>query len=62
MQVEVEERLNGAVAVTRGPLNYALELTYNVTTTEGLRCVRSEPSFRIYDAHRLKGATKLWRT
>ncbi|KAL1705246.1 hypothetical protein EV121DRAFT_258782 [Schizophyllum commune] len=37
MQVEVEERLNGAVAVTRGPLNYALELTYNVTTTEGLR-------------------------
>ncbi|KAI5833318.1 hypothetical protein K523DRAFT_343192 [Schizophyllum commune Tattone D] len=38
MQVEVEERLNGAVAVTRGPLNYALELAYNVTTTEGLRC------------------------
>ena len=62
MQVEVEERLNGAVAVTRGPLNYALELAYNVTTTEGLRCVHSKPLSRIYDVHRLEGATKLWQT
>lgn len=37
MQMEVEERTNGAVAIARGPLNYALELTYNVTTTEGTR-------------------------
>ncbi|KAL1745004.1 hypothetical protein HDZ31DRAFT_82266 [Schizophyllum fasciatum] len=40
MQVGVEKRLNDAVAVSRGPLNYALELTYNTTTTEGLRCAR----------------------
>ncbi|EEB90192.1 hypothetical protein MPER_11634, partial [Moniliophthora perniciosa FA553] len=33
--VEMEERTNGAIAVTRGALNYALEISNNVTTTEG---------------------------
>jgi hypothetical protein len=35
--IEVSTRFNGSVAVTRGPLNYALEITFNKTTAPGLR-------------------------
>ncbi|KAK7037318.1 hypothetical protein VNI00_011309 [Paramarasmius palmivorus] len=35
--VEVEQRSNGAVAINRGALNFALELSNNVTTTVGTR-------------------------
>ncbi|KAG6827511.1 hypothetical protein H0H92_011483 [Tricholoma furcatifolium] len=39
--LEVEDRYNGAVAITRGALNYALEITYNTTTTPGLRSTQA---------------------
>ncbi|KAJ7728415.1 hypothetical protein DFH07DRAFT_782203 [Mycena maculata] len=35
--LEVEVRSSGAVAITRGTLNYALEIPYNDTVTLGLR-------------------------
>ncbi|KAF9564203.1 hypothetical protein CPC08DRAFT_273104 [Agrocybe pediades] len=35
--LEIELRTNNAVAITRGPLNYALEITHNTTTAPGLR-------------------------
>jgi len=35
--LEIEVRTNGAVAVTRGALNYAVEITYNTTVAPGLR-------------------------
>ena len=37
MPVQIETRTNGAVAITRGPLNFAIELSFNQTTTIGLR-------------------------
>uniref|UniRef100_A0A0W0FV11 Duf1680 domain containing protein n=2 Tax=Moniliophthora roreri TaxID=221103 RepID=A0A0W0FV11_MONRR len=39
--VVVEERSNGAIAVTRGPLNYALEISNNVTTAAGTRSAQA---------------------
>ncbi|KAJ6627782.1 hypothetical protein B0H10DRAFT_1991863 [Mycena sp. CBHHK59/15] len=35
--LEIEVRYNGAVAVTRGALNYAVEIAYNDTIAPGLR-------------------------
>lgn len=37
--LQVEKRTNGAVAITRGALNFALELSFNDTKTVGVRCV-----------------------
>ncbi|TFY52235.1 hypothetical protein EVJ58_g10129 [Rhodofomes roseus] len=37
MQIEVEERSNGSVAVHRGPLFYAVDLAYNETLTPARR-------------------------
>ena len=37
MPVQVVERSNGSVAVIRGPLNYAVEIEYNTTSTEAWR-------------------------
>ncbi|KAG6845064.1 hypothetical protein H0H87_001126 [Tephrocybe sp. NHM501043] len=39
--IEVEDRFNGAVAITRGALNYAVEISYNTTTTPGIRSVQA---------------------
>ncbi|KAG6888531.1 hypothetical protein C0995_007643 [Termitomyces sp. Mi166 len=39
--LKVENRYNGAVAITRGALNYALEISYNTTTAPGLRSVQA---------------------
>ncbi|TFK34186.1 hypothetical protein BDQ12DRAFT_636697 [Crucibulum laeve] len=39
--LEMETRTNGAVAITRGPLNYAVELSYNNTVTPGLRSAQA---------------------
>ncbi|KAG6917303.1 hypothetical protein DXG01_003144 [Tephrocybe rancida] len=39
--VQIESRFNGAVAVTRGALNYAVEISYNTTTAPGLRSVQA---------------------
>ncbi|KAJ3711734.1 hypothetical protein C8R42DRAFT_334064 [Lentinula raphanica] len=36
-QIQVVPRYNGSVAITRGPLNYALEVTFNRTSAPGLR-------------------------
>ncbi|KAJ3813548.1 hypothetical protein F5876DRAFT_63075 [Lentinula aff. lateritia] len=36
-QIEVIPRYNGSVAITKGPLNYALEITFNKTSAPGLR-------------------------
>jgi len=33
MLVQIETRTNGAVAITRGPLNFAVEFSFNQTTT-----------------------------
>ncbi|GLB38772.1 putative beta-L-arabinofuranosidase, GH127 [Lyophyllum shimeji] len=35
--LQIETRTNGAVAITRGALNYALEIAHNTTTTPALR-------------------------
>lgn len=35
--LEIELRTNNAVAITRGPLNYAVQLSYNTTSAPGLR-------------------------
>ncbi|KAF5377925.1 hypothetical protein D9615_006767 [Tricholomella constricta] len=39
--LQIESRLNGAVAITRGALNYAVEIAYNTTTTPGTRSVQA---------------------
>ncbi|KAJ7056946.1 hypothetical protein C8F01DRAFT_1152839 [Mycena amicta] len=39
--LEIEARFNGAVAVTRGPLNYAVEIAYNTTVAPGLRSAQA---------------------
>ncbi|KAJ3973426.1 hypothetical protein EV361DRAFT_63363 [Lentinula raphanica] len=36
-RIQVIPRYNGSVAITRGPLNYALEVTFNRTSAPGLR-------------------------
>ncbi|KAF8827372.1 hypothetical protein HHX47_DHR4000065 [Lentinula edodes] len=36
-QIQVIPRYNGSVAITKGPLNYALEITFNKTSAPGLR-------------------------
>ncbi|KAL0569595.1 hypothetical protein V5O48_012368 [Marasmius crinis-equi] len=36
--LEIEERSNGAIAVSRGPLNFALELSSTDTVAAGTRC------------------------
>jgi hypothetical protein len=36
-RVEIEKRFNDAVAITRGALNYALELSFNQTSSPGRR-------------------------
>ena len=42
MPVQIETRTNGAVAIMRGPLNFAIELSFNQTTTIGLRYPHSQ--------------------
>lgn len=37
MPLEVETLASGTVVVNRGPLNYAVELPFNQTTTLGWR-------------------------
>lgn len=39
--LQIETRTNGAVAVTRGPLNFAVELSHNLTVTPGLRSAQA---------------------
>ncbi|KAF8074091.1 hypothetical protein FPV67DRAFT_786999 [Lyophyllum atratum] len=39
--LQIETRSNGAVAVTRGALNYALEITHNTTITPGTRSAQA---------------------
>ncbi|KAG6889850.1 hypothetical protein C0992_003829 [Termitomyces sp. T32_za158] len=39
--LQIENRFNGAVAITRGALNYALEIDYNTTTAPGLRSAQA---------------------
>jgi len=39
--LQIEVRTNGAVAVTRGALNYAVEITYNTTVAPGLRSAQA---------------------
>ncbi|KAK7462273.1 hypothetical protein VKT23_007874 [Stygiomarasmius scandens] len=39
--LEIEQRFNGAIAVTRGALNFALEIPFNVTQTPGLRSAQA---------------------
>ncbi|KAJ8080065.1 hypothetical protein PM082_016892 [Marasmius tenuissimus] len=39
--IEIEKRFNGAVAVTRGPLNFALQLSNNDTVSPGLRSAQA---------------------
>ncbi|KAJ6488040.1 hypothetical protein C8R45DRAFT_1097879 [Mycena sanguinolenta] len=39
--LEIETRFNGAVAITRGPLNFALEITHNDTVAPGLRSAQA---------------------
>lgn len=46
MPLEIETRTNGAVAITRGPLNFAVDLAFNKTTAPGLRYV----TFHIFPA------------
>ena len=47
MPVQIETRTNGAVAITRGPLNFAIELSFNQTTTIGLRYPHSRQPDQI---------------
>lgn len=37
MQVDIEERTNSSIAIYRGPLLYAVEITHNETETAALR-------------------------
>jgi len=37
MPLQIETRTNGAIAILRGPLNFAVELSFDQTTTIGLR-------------------------
>ncbi|KAJ7158371.1 hypothetical protein C8R43DRAFT_995745 [Mycena crocata] len=46
--LEVEVRTNGAVAITRGALNYAVEISHNTTVTAGLRSAQA-----VHDVKRL---------
>ncbi|KAF7360399.1 hypothetical protein MVEN_00769700 [Mycena venus] len=39
--LEIETRTNGAVAVTRGALNFAVEIAYNTTVAPGLRSAQA---------------------
>jgi hypothetical protein len=39
--LEIELRTNNAVAITRGPLNYAVELSFNRTSAPGLRSAQA---------------------
>ncbi|KAF9441482.1 hypothetical protein P691DRAFT_779791 [Macrolepiota fuliginosa MF-IS2] len=41
MPLQIETRTNGAVAITRGPLNFAVELAFNKTTAPGLRSAQA---------------------
>ncbi|KAF5385626.1 hypothetical protein D9757_005544 [Collybiopsis confluens] len=40
-QLKVIPRFNGSVAITKGPLNYALEVTFNKTSAPGLRSAQA---------------------
>ena len=40
MEVEVEERSNGSIAVHRGPIFYAVDLAYEDVLKPAVRCVR----------------------
>ena len=42
MPVQIETRTNGAVTIIREPLNFAIELSFNQTTTIGLRYPHSQ--------------------
>ena len=46
MEIEVEERSNGSIAVHRGPLFYAVDLAYEDVVKPALRCARCLVSFR----------------
>ncbi|KAF8901377.1 hypothetical protein CPB84DRAFT_1815219 [Gymnopilus junonius] len=66
--LETELRTNNAVAVTRGPLNYAVELSYNTTSAPSLRSVvvisSCVPYFTPTDNHTLDNTllpTTEWR-
>jgi len=37
MPFQIETRKNGAVAIMRGPMDFTVELSFNQTTTIGLR-------------------------
>ncbi|RDB14685.1 hypothetical protein Hypma_016508 [Hypsizygus marmoreus] len=39
--LQIETRSNGAVAITRGALNYAVEIAHNITTTPGVRSAQA---------------------
>ncbi|KAJ7485380.1 hypothetical protein FB451DRAFT_1363334 [Mycena latifolia] len=51
--LQVEVRTNGAVAITRGALNYAVEITHNTTVAPGLRLYPNAPPQYItpFDNH-----------
>ncbi|KAF9263003.1 hypothetical protein L218DRAFT_928652 [Marasmius fiardii PR-910] len=44
--VVIEPRFNGAIAVTRGALNFALELSNNITTSPGIRSAQALANVR----------------
>lgn len=44
MPLQIETRSNGAVAINRGPLNYAVQLGFNTSTTAGWRRVARQDS------------------
>ncbi|KAF7329741.1 hypothetical protein MKEN_00237400 [Mycena kentingensis (nom. inval.)] len=39
--LEIESRFNDAIAVTRGPLNFAVEISHNTTVSPGLRSAQA---------------------
>lgn len=57
MEVEVEERSNGSIAVHRGPLFYAVDLAYEDILKPAVRCARRPTSSegRRLNLHRSPG-------
>ncbi|KAJ7196912.1 hypothetical protein C8J57DRAFT_1419137 [Mycena rebaudengoi] len=63
--LEIESRFNGAVAVTRGALNYAVEISHDDTVAAGLRSAQAVNDYITpFDNHthdHFMNATSEWR-
>ena len=60
MPLQIETRTNGAIAILRGPLNFAVELSFDQTTTIGLR-YGSMIKYRKSSFKSFKECTGPWR-